>query len=39
MTNHRWNFEDAAREQWTVLTVGSIVTLSGLALFAALFLN
>ena len=39
MTEKRWNFEDAAREEWTVFTVCALITLSGLALFAALFLN
>ena len=35
----RWNFEDAARREWSIVVGCAVTMFAGLALFAALFLN
>ena len=39
MTEKRWNFEESAAQMWAVFTVCAVATLTGLTLFAFLFLN
>lgn len=35
----RWNFEEQARREWSTVFGCAVTMLTGLALFAALFLN
>ena len=39
MNANRWNFEDAARREWSIVVGCAVTMFAGLALFAALFLN
>lgn len=35
----RWNFEEQARHEWSIVVGCAVTMFAGLALFAALFLN